>query len=114
MISTSAVMLCLPQKSSISWVSAMPPMSDPERLRRPKIRSERRDGERLFGCADEAEIAVAAKQAEEGVDVVFGGHAVEDEVEAAGVLGHLVRVFRDDDLIGARGGARRPSCWAKS
>src|SRR5262245_17712553 len=38
MTSTWAVMLCSPQKSSISWVSAMPPMGDPERLRRPKRR----------------------------------------------------------------------------
>src|ERR1700704_3610772 len=39
MTSTSAVMLCAPQKSSISWVSAMPPMAEPERLRRPMIRA---------------------------------------------------------------------------
>ena len=36
--STSAVMLCAPQKSSISWVSAMPPMAEPARLRHPMIR----------------------------------------------------------------------------
>src|SRR6058998_2615837 len=34
MTSISAVMLCLPQKSSISCVSAMPPIIEPERLRR--------------------------------------------------------------------------------
>src|ERR1017187_7533629 len=33
MTSTSAVMLCAPQKSSISWVSGIPPMLEPERLR---------------------------------------------------------------------------------
>src|SRR5438105_3828615 len=37
MTSTSAVMLCLPQKSSISWVSAMPPMAEPEKPRRPMM-----------------------------------------------------------------------------
>src|SRR5580704_4864540 len=34
MTSTSEVMLCAPQKSSISWVSGRPPMGEPERLRR--------------------------------------------------------------------------------
>jgi len=38
MTSTSAVMLCAPQKLSISWVSGMPPMNEPERLRRPSRR----------------------------------------------------------------------------
>jgi hypothetical protein len=36
--STSEVMPCLPQKSSISCVSLSPPMSEPDTLRRPKIR----------------------------------------------------------------------------
>lgn len=40
MTSTSAVMLCLPQKSSISWVSRIPPMSKPERLCRPNKRAK--------------------------------------------------------------------------
>ena len=40
MTSTSAVILCLPQKSSISWVSLIPPMRDPEILLRPKIRAK--------------------------------------------------------------------------
>ena len=101
MTSTSAVMLCLPQKSSISWVSAMPPMSEPERLRRPMMQAEGGDGEGLLGRADEGEVAVAAEQVDVGVDVVLGGDGVEDEVEAAGVLLHLVGVAGDDDLVGA-------------
>ncbi len=92
MTSTSEVMLCLPQKSSISWVSAMPPMSEPERLRRPKIRPKTETGKRLFRRADQGEVAVAAEQVDVGVDVVVGGDGVEDEVEAAGVLRHLVGV----------------------
>ena len=42
-----------------------------------------------------------AEEAEQGVDVVVGGDAVEDEVEAAGVFGHFVGVFGDDDLVGS-------------
>ena len=38
MTSTSAVMLCLPQKYSISCVSAILPMGEPERLQRLNIR----------------------------------------------------------------------------
>src|SRR6059036_3010328 len=38
MTSTSAVMLCLPQKSSISCVSWMPPIIEPEKLRRRAMR----------------------------------------------------------------------------
>ena len=34
----SETMPCSAQKSSISWVSAMPPMSEPAMLRRLKIR----------------------------------------------------------------------------
>ena len=33
-------MLCSPQKSSISCVSAIPPIAEPDRLRRPKIRQK--------------------------------------------------------------------------
>jgi len=42
MTSTSAVMLCAPQKSSISWVSAIPADKRSERLRRPNIKGEQR------------------------------------------------------------------------
>ena len=79
----------------------MPPMSEPERLRRPNMQAEGRDGERLLRRADEGEVAVAAEQVDVGVDVVIGGDGVEDEVEAAGVLLHLVGVAGDDDLVGA-------------
>src|SRR5205814_8710251 len=38
MTSTSAVILCLPQKSSISCVSGMPPIIEPDKLRRREMR----------------------------------------------------------------------------
>ena len=41
------------------------------------------------------------QQVEIGVDVMVGGDGIEDEVEAAGVLGHLVGVFGDDDFVGS-------------
>ena len=41
------------------------------------------------------------EQVEVGVDAVIGSDGVEDEVETAGVLLHLVGVARDDHLVGA-------------
>ena len=41
------------------------------------------------------------EQVDVGVDIVVGGDAVEDEVEAAGVLLHLVGVLGDDDFVRA-------------
>ena len=79
----------------------MPPMGEPERLRRPKMRPKAETGKRLLGRADQGEVAVAAEELDVGVDVVVGGDGVEDEVEAAGVLRHLVGVAGDDDLVGA-------------
>ena len=76
-------------------------MGEPERLRRPEQEAEGSDGERLLRRADEGDVAVAAEQVDVGVDVVIGGDGVEDEVEAAGVLPHLVGVARDDDFVRA-------------
>jgi hypothetical protein len=59
------------------------------------------NGQRFVRCADEGERAVDLEEVEVGVDVVIGGDGVEDEVEAAGVLLHLVRVAGDDDLVGS-------------
>src|SRR5215212_4315628 len=86
MTSTSQVMLCSPQKSSISWVSGMPPIVDPDRLWR---------------CAHKGDVAVAIEQAEICVDIVIGGDGVEDEIEAAGVLLHFVSVAGYHDFVGA-------------
>ena len=59
------------------------------------------DGERLRRRADEGDVAVAAEQVDIGVDVVIGGDGVEDEIEAAGVLLHLVGIAGDDDFVSA-------------
>ena len=66
-------------------------------MMRPKAETRKR----LRGRADQGQVAVAAEQVEIGVDVVVGGDGVEDEVEAAGVLLHLVGVAGDDDFVGA-------------
>ena len=102
MTSTSAVMLCWPQKSSISWVSGMPPMGDPEKLRRLKISPKTETGSGFVGRADHGNVAVAAEQVDIRVNVVVGGNGVEDEIEAAGVLLHFIGVAGDDHFIGAQ------------
>ena len=50
MTSTSAVTLGCLQQSSISWVSGIPPIGEPERLRRPMIGSNAETGRGLFGA----------------------------------------------------------------
>ena len=41
------------------------------------------------------------QQIDVSVDVVLSGDSVENEVETAGMLLHLVRIPRDDDLVGS-------------
>ena len=98
MTSTSEVMLCSPQKSSISCVSAIPPIGEPERLSA-EDQAEGRNRERLFRCADQRDVAVATEQTDIGVDVVIGSNCVENEVKAIGVLLHFVGIAGDNDFI---------------
>ena len=80
----------------------MPPMLRAGEAAAAQDQAERRRRASGFvGRADQREVAVAAEQVEVGVDVVLGGDGVEDEVEAAGVLLHLVGVAGDDDLVRA-------------
>ena len=65
------------------------------------IRPKAATRQRLLGRADQGDVAVAREQVDVGVDVVIGGDGIEDEVEAAGVLLHLVGVAGDDDFVGA-------------
>jgi hypothetical protein len=58
--------------------------------------------ERLLRRADGGHVSVAAERVDVGVDVVDGGDGVEDEVEAAGVLPHLVGVAGDHDFVGTQ------------
>src|SRR5215213_943320 len=60
---------------------------------------ERCNRKRLRWRADKRECAVAREQSQISIDVVRGGNRVENEVETAGVLFHLVRISRDNDFI---------------
>ena len=100
MTSTSAVMLCLPQKSSISCVSAKPPDGGAGETTAAEDEAENVDRQRFIGSADHRDVTIAGQQVDVGVNIVIGSDAVEDEIEAAGVLGHLVGVLRDDDFVG--------------
>ncbi len=76
-------------------------MSEPDRLWLPKMSPNAATGSGFVRCADQGEVAVAAEELEVRVEVVLGGDGVEDEIEAAGVLPHLVGVAGDDDLVGS-------------
>ena len=97
----SEVMLCLPQKSSISCVSLMPPMSEPREILPAKDQAADVDGKRFGRNTDLRERAVAFQQGEIGVDVVLRRHRVEDEMKTVGLLFHFVFIFGIDDFIRA-------------
>ena len=99
--STSAVMLCC--AAEVEHLLGLGDAADGRagEAAASEDEAEGRDGQRLLGRADQGDVAVAREQVDVGVDVVLGGDAVEDEVEAAGVLLHLVGVARDDDLVRA-------------
>jgi hypothetical protein len=59
------------------------------------------DGKRFRRCADKGYVAVAAKELDVGVNVVFGRDSVEDEVKAAGVLLHLVSITGNNNVVSA-------------
>ena len=67
--SISGVTPCSAQKSSISWVSAMPPIIEPDRLRRMPIKRQRRHLHRMFGHAEFDQRAVELQETEVGAQV---------------------------------------------
>ena len=85
MTSTSEPIECRAQKSSISWVSAMPPI-------RAGVRAacadegEDVEAQRLGRSADVHQGAVDGEQAQVGIDVDVGADGVDDQVEPAGEL----------------------------
>ena len=97
----SAVIPFSAQKSSISWVSRMPPMAEPERRRRFISKLKAIDRRGLFRRAHQGHRAVELQQLQIGIQVVVGGDGVENEVEAADMLLHLGFVLGDDDFVGA-------------
>lgn len=61
--------------------------------------TECRDGERFFRRTDEGDVAITAEEFDVGVNVVIGRDSVEDEVETAVLLFHLIGVTGDDDFV---------------
>ena len=59
------------------------------------------DGEGLLRRADHGDVPVAAEKVDVRVDVVIGRNGVEDEVEAAGMLPHLVSIAGNDHFVRA-------------
>src|SRR5687768_8559344 len=59
------------------------------------------DDKRFRRCADKGYVAVAAKELDVGVNVVFGRDSVEDEVKAAGVLLHLISMTGNNNVVSA-------------
>ena len=113
MISTSAVMLCCAAE-----VEHLLRLGDAANRRAGEAaashdEAESGDGQRFLGRADQGDVAVAREQVDVGIDVVLGGDAIEDEVEAARVLLHLVGVAGDRRPRPRRGGARPLSCSAR-
>ncbi len=100
MTSTSAVMLCF--AAEVEHLLGFGDAADGRagETAAADDQAECRDAQGLLRCADKGEVAVEAEQVEIGVDVVIGGDGVEDEIEAAGVLLHLVGIAGDDDFVG--------------
>ena len=85
-------MLCLPQKLRISCVSAILSMSEPERLRRERLRRLKSPKARTACGLSNAPTTVILPSRPSnciGIDIVLRGDGVEDKVESAGVLIHL-------------------------
>jgi len=80
----------------------MPPMFEPETLRRPIMRPNAETLQGLRGSADKRKSAVEGEQVDIGVDIVIGRYGIEDEIEAAGVVLHLVRIPGKNDFVGTK------------
>lgn len=65
-----------------------------------KNQAENRNRQRLVRSADHRDVPVAREHINVVIDVVTGGNAIRDEVEAARVLLHLIGVAGNDNLVG--------------
>ena len=107
MTSISGRTSCSAQKSSISWVSAMPPIIEPERLRRlPTTSGEAGTAIGVLGHAELDQRAVDGQQAQVGVQVEVGRNGVDDQVErpaelreGLGVAGRVVVVGAEPQTV---------------
>src|SRR6516165_10493013 len=100
MTSTSAVTLCSPQKSSISWVSAMPPMGDPDRAHVVVFTTSPNKKEDAFRLgADEVVVSRNANEMQKHagsfdfiIDTVSANHDINAYINLLGVDGNLTLV----------------------
>ena len=99
MTSTSAVMLCLLQKSSISCVSAIPPISEPERLRRLNTRPKPATA-RGFGGAPTSVILPSRRRSWMYALMSCSAEtASRMKSKLPGVLLHLLGISRNDHVV---------------
>ena len=98
--STSAVMSCSAQKSSISRTSRVPPAPELARLRRLAAIVKGLTS-KWSGMPTEQIVPSSFSVSITGGHRVDGGDGVEEEVEAAAMGRHLLLVGGDDDLVGA-------------
>lgn len=78
--SISDSILCVAQKSSISWVSRMPPIADPAMRRRYRISGKGSSGVGLSG-AHENHGPVGFEEVHIGVIVVRCGDGIKDKIK---------------------------------
>jgi hypothetical protein len=76
-------------------------MFDPDTLRRPKIRPKEESASGFGGAPTSVRFPSRRSRLRYWLMSCSAGDGVEDEVEAAGVLLHLVGVAGDDDLVRA-------------
>ncbi len=81
--STSETILCVPQKSSISWVSAMPPIAEPARRLLPQMSEKAATDAGSVGMPTITMAPCGRKQLEVLVEVVRRRDRVEEQVEPA-------------------------------
>ena len=98
-----AAMLCSAQKSSISCVSAMPPMAEPARERRCMMRlNTAATGAAARRRADQDQRAVALQQVEmKGSRSCAAATVLRMKSKLPACFAICVGVFRDDDFVGA-------------
>jgi len=92
-------MLSCPQKSRHLLGFRIPPIGEPERLRRLMIRPNAETGRGLFGAPTRVMFAIAAQQIDVCAYVVIGGDSVENEIEAASVLCTPSALREMNDLV---------------
>ena len=97
MTSTSAVMLCLP-KSSISCVSAMPPMGEPERLSRLDIRLKAGTERGLSGAP--TTVMLPSRRSSRRYELISCSAETPSRIKSkCFMISHLIDIWRNNHLV---------------